>query len=225
MIQDLHSHTRYSNCGRDESALVVETAIRGGIELLGVSDHNYGIGDRKARYLAELDALRARYAGKIRILRGIEIATIPAHFLKPGEELSAFDYCLVEHLDDPTSMVGARICAFADALGIPTGIAHTDLFGWMNAMGVKPEEFLRALAAHGVFWEMNVNYDSIHGYREHAYVKAFMESPEQQRMVRDAGLRVSVGFDGHRVEDYLPGRVVDTNRFLEAARIPRPFEE
>ena len=100
----------------------------------------------------------------------------------------------------------------------------TDLFGWMNAMGVKLEEFLRALAAHGVFWEMNVNYDSIHGYREHAYVKAFMESPEQQRMVRDAGLRVSVGFDGHRVEDYLPGRVVDTNRFLEAARIPRPFE-
>lgn len=163
--------------------------------------------------------------GKIRILRGIEIATNPAHFLKPGEDLSAFDYCLVEHLDDPTSMVGARICAFADTLGIPTGIAHTDLFGWMNAMGVKPEEFLRALAAHGVFWEMNVNYDSIHGYREHAYVKAFMESPEQQRMVRDAGLRVSVGFDGHRVEDYLPGRVVDTNRFLEAARIPRPFEE
>ena len=225
MIQDLHSHTRYSNCGRDEPALVVEAAIQGGIELLGVSDHNYGIGDRKARYLAELDALRARYAGKIRILRGIEIATIPAHFLKPGEDLSAFDYCLVEHLDDPTSMVGARICAFADTLGIPTGIAHTDLFGWMNAMGVKPEEFLRALAAHGVFWERNVNYDSIHGYREHAYVKAFMESPEQQRMVRDAGLRVSVGFDGHRVEDYLPGRVVDTNSFLEAARIPRPFEE
>ena len=204
---------------------MVEAAIQGGIELLGISDHNYGIGDRKARYLAELDALRARYAGKIRILRGIEIATIPAHFLKPGEDLSAFDYCLVEHLDDPASMVGARICAFADAMGIPTGIAHTDLFGWMNAMGVKPEEFLRALAAHGVFWEMNVNYDSIHGYREHAYVKAFMESPEQQRMVRDAGLRVSVGFDGHRVEDYLPGRVVDTNRFLEAARIPRPFEE
>lgn len=47
MIQDLHSHTRYSNCGRDEPALVVEAAIQGGIELLGISDHNYGIGDRR----------------------------------------------------------------------------------------------------------------------------------------------------------------------------------
>ena len=32
MIQDLHSHTRYSNCGRDEPALVVEAAIQGGID-------------------------------------------------------------------------------------------------------------------------------------------------------------------------------------------------
>ncbi len=225
MIQDLHSHTRYSACGRDEPALVAEAAARGGIELLGISDHNYGIGDRKRQYLAELDALRARCAGRLRILRGIEIATLPEHFLKPGEDLSAFDFCLVEHLDSPASMVGRGICEFADALGIPTGIAHTDLFGWMAAMGAEPEEFLRRLAAHGVFWEMNVNYDSIHGYREHAYVKVFMESQAQQRMVREAGLRVSVGFDGHRVEDYLPGRVADMNRFLEEARIPRPFEQ
>ena len=44
-------------------------------------------------------------------------------------------------------------------------------------------------------------------------------------MVRDAGLRVSVGFDGHRVEDYLPERVVKMNRFLEEEQILRPFAE
>lgn len=225
MIQDLHSHTRYSNCGRDEPTQVAEAAVRGGIELLGISDHNYGIGDRKAQYLAELNALRARYAGQLRILRGIEIATVPEHFLKQGEDLSAFDYCLVEHLDDPTSMVGRDICEFADELEIPTGLAHTDLFGWMEMLNVKPDTFLKALAAHGVFWEMNVNYDSIHGYREHAYVKRFMESQAQRHMVRDAGLRVSVGFDGHRVEDYLPERVVKMNRFLEEEQILRPFAE
>lgn len=225
MIQDLHSHTRYSNCGRDEPTQVAEAAVRGGIELLGISDHNYGIGDRKAQYLAELNALRTRYAGQLRILRGIEIATVPEHFLKRGEDLSAFDYCLVEHLDDPTSMVGRDICEFADELGIPTGLAHTDLFGWMEMLNVKPDTFLKALAAHGVFWEMNVNYDSIHGYREHAYVKRFMESQAQRHMVRDAGLRVSVGFDGHRVEDYLPERVVKMNRFLEEEQILRPFAE
>lgn len=225
MRQDLHSHTRYSNCGRDEPTQVAEAAVRGGIELLGISDHNYGIGDRKAQYLAELNALRARYAGQLRILRGIEIATVPEHFLKQGEDMSAFDYCLVEHLDDPTSMVGRDICEFADELEIPTGLAHTDLFGWMEMLNVKPDTFLKALAAHGVFWEMNVNYDSIHGYREHAYVKRFMESQAQRHMVRDAGLRVSVGFDGHRVEDYLPERVVKMNRFLEEEQILRPFAE
>lgn len=35
MIQDLHSHTYFSACG---------------VEVLGITDHNYGIGDRKREY-------------------------------------------------------------------------------------------------------------------------------------------------------------------------------
>ena len=37
------------------------------------------------------------------------------------------------------------------------------------------------------------------------------------------GRAVSVGFDGYRVEDYLPGRVVDACRRLEAMEIPLIF--
>ena len=44
MIQDLHAHTYYSFCGADTPEQVVETAIAGGIEMLGITDHNYGIG-------------------------------------------------------------------------------------------------------------------------------------------------------------------------------------
>ena len=47
MIQDLHSHTYYSFCGADTPEEVVETAIAGGIELLGITDHHYGIGDAR----------------------------------------------------------------------------------------------------------------------------------------------------------------------------------
>ena len=62
---------------------------------------------------------------------------------------------------------------------------------------------------------MNVNYDSIHSFREHPYVKEFLENKEQQKIIRNAGVMLSVGFDGHKVEDYLPERVTDMCKKLE----------
>ena len=44
MIQDLHSHTYYSFCGHDSPQKVIEAAIAADIEMLGINDHNYGIG-------------------------------------------------------------------------------------------------------------------------------------------------------------------------------------
>ena len=44
MLQDLHSHTFYSFCGGDEPEAVVEAAIAGGLDMIGITDHNYGIG-------------------------------------------------------------------------------------------------------------------------------------------------------------------------------------
>ena len=38
MIQDLHSHTYYSFCGADTPEAVVEAAIQGGIEMIGITD-------------------------------------------------------------------------------------------------------------------------------------------------------------------------------------------
>ena len=54
---------------------------------------------------------------------------------------------------------------------------------------------------------MNVNLDTIHNGHEHAYVLRFFESPEEQEIIRKSGVRVSVGFDGHRIEDYKPERI------------------
>ena len=47
MIQDLHSHTYYSFCGKDAPEEIVEAAIAGGIELFGICDHNHGVGNAR----------------------------------------------------------------------------------------------------------------------------------------------------------------------------------
>ena len=53
MIQDLHSHTYYSFCGADTPEAVVETAIAGGIELLGITDHSHGVGMGRRQLLEQ----------------------------------------------------------------------------------------------------------------------------------------------------------------------------
>ena len=94
MIQDLHSHTYYSFCGKDEPEEVIRTAIAGGIKLLGITDHNYGVAfhrdgtffrDEQARIVDYQRALRSycdyirlladKYKDQIRVLAGIEVAT------------------------------------------------------------------------------------------------------------------------------------------------------
>lgn len=66
--------------------------------------------------------------------------------------------------------------------------------------------------------------DSIHHYQEHAYMLRFFENEEQQAIVRASGVRLSVGFDGHRVENYLPERVADYCRRITEMGIKLVYE-
>ena len=85
MYQDLHSHTYYSFCGKDAPEAVVEAAIAGGLELFGITDHNYGIGYSRLdvfqhpaapdfrgscertlrRYFDHINLIREKYADRI----------------------------------------------------------------------------------------------------------------------------------------------------------------
>ena len=250
MIQDLHSHTYYSFCGKDRPEEIVEAAIRGGMELFGICDHNYGIGYAQksvydlprdilpddygrnlVRYLDHMRLIREKYADRIQILCGIEVATQQHKRapLPPSVDISMFDYCLIEHLDQLTgeepSVAGGDLFAFAERCGCPTGVAHTDLFSFIRTIGEDPYRYFKRMAEQGIFWEMNVNYDRIHHYKEHPYVSEFFKNEEQQAIVRESGVRLSVGFDGHRVEDYAPERVVNACRSITAMGIQLAFEE
>ena len=250
IIQDLHSHTYYSFCGKDKPEAVVEAAINGGIELLGITDHNYGVGYGRhtlfigtansgldnyehmlRKYYDHINLIKEKYHDKITVLRGIEICTLKSdrhpHFALPANaDISYFDYCLIENLDDPTSITNGDLFAFAKRCGCPTvGVAHTDMFAHIEKIGTDPLDYFKKMAEENIFWEMNVSYDSIHNYREHSYMLDFFRDTQKQDIIRRSGVRVSIGFDGHRVEDYLPERVTNYCNKLTMLGIKKPFEK
>ena len=220
MIIDLHAHTNYSFCGRDEPEILIREMIRRGVEFFGVTDHNYGVGDRKEEYCKQINRLKRKYADKIQIFCGVEISTISQYFIDENEDLSMYDYALIEYLDDEeNSVLHGDIISFAKKYAIPMGIAHTDLFAFIKRKGWNAEETLANFAKNGIFCEMNVNYDSIHNFREHSYVLEFLRNKEQQEMVKKSNIQISVGFDGHKVEDYDVQRVTRMCDFLEERNI------
>lgn len=252
MLEDLHSHTYYSFCGGDSPEAVVEAAIKGGLDVIGITDHNYGISWQRIdvfqcgnvnnlrdadgyrtyrRYYDHINLVREKYQDKIKVLRGIEICTLKNDTnhallsLPDSADVSYFDYCLIENLDSSESITGGDVVKFRERLGIPyVGIAHTDMFAFVQARGLDPLTYFKTLAENNIFWEMNVSYDSVHKYREHAYFKRFFEDETQQRIIRESGIRLSVGFDGHYLPDYLPERVKEYCRKITEMGIKLQFE-
>lgn len=241
MIQDLHSHTYYSYCGKDSPEDVIKNAISKGIELVGISDHNYGIvmnkpgflyesEDEKVhmhscaikRYYEHIKTLAEKYKDYIDVWCGIEIATDDFGYmpLADGVDVSMFDYCLIEHLQDKETTV-SDVFAFAERLGCKrTGLAHMDLPEYIESRGFDMASFLKKMKEHNIFWELNVNYDSIHGFREHEYVSNFFSDEKLCDLIRKSGIKMSVGFDGHRLEDYDAQRVIDACRKLDELSVP-----
>ena len=53
----------------------------------------------------------------------------------------------------------------------------------------------------------------------------FFADKEQQDIVRRSGVKLSIGFDGHNIEDYLPDRVRSFCATLERLELPMAFSE
>ncbi len=246
MIQDLHAHTYYSFCSNDRPEAVIEKAIANGIQQLGICDHNYGVGCARTdfcwdkgtrleadygktlvRYYDHINALKEKYARRIKLLCGIEVCTLQgkdSYALPHTADISFFDFALVENLDDPTSITGGDIFAFAKRCGCPTGIAHTDMFAFIRSIGEEPNRYFRKMAEQGIFWEINVNYDSLHSFKTHDYVTEFFKNKEQQEIVKRSGVKLSVGFDGHIASEYKAQKVKTANTLIKAMGIPLAFE-
>ena len=73
---DLHMHTTWSD-GKNTPEEMVQEAIRRGLETVGISDHSSGDPDgmtleQSPAYRVEIARLKEKYAGKIRVLCGLE---------------------------------------------------------------------------------------------------------------------------------------------------------
>ena len=246
MIQDLHAHTYYSFCSQDKPETVIETAIANGIQQLGICDHNYGIGCARVefcwdkgtrldadygktllRYYDHMNLLREKYAKKIKILCGIEVCTLKSkdsYALPDTADVSFFDFALLENLDHPMSITNGDLFAYARRLGCPVGVAHTDMFQFIQSLGEEPHRYFRKMAENGIFWEMNVNYDSLHGFKQHDYVTEFFKNKAQQEIVKKSGVRLSVGFDGHIAKEYKAQKVRTACQLIKDMGIPLAFE-
>lgn len=247
MIQDLHAHTYYSFDSEDKIERVIETALMGGVGLLGISDHNYGIGcarkdlcydkgpaqeadygETLIRYYDHVNAVKEKYRNKIKVLCGIEISTLlsrDSYALPRSADVSFFDYCLVENLDNAENSVArGDIFSFAKRCGCPTGIAHTDMFAFIEKLGEDPNKYFRRMAEQCIFWEMNVNLDSLHGFRTHGYVTEFFKNKAQQEIVRKSGVKLSVGFDSHIAHEYKPDRIKTANKLIKDMGIRLIFD-
>ncbi len=246
MIQDLHAHTFYSFCSNDKPETVIETAINNGIQMLGICDHNYGVGCARTefcwgkgtrldadyektlvRYYNHMNLLREKYAKKIKILCGIEICTLAgkdSYALPNMADVSFFDFALIENLDHPMSVTKGDLFAYAKRCGCPVGVAHTDMFAFIKARGKDPYRYFKKMAEAGIFWEINVNYDSVHQFRVHDYVTEFLKNKEQQEIIRRTGVKLSVGFDGHAAKEYKALRVKNACKIIQDAGIHLIFE-
>ncbi len=246
MIQDLHAHTYYSFCSNDAPERVIERAILEGVEQLGICDHNYGVGCARTefcwdkgtrlhadygktlrRYYDHISLLKEKYAKKIKLLCGIEICTAQGkddYALPYTADVSFFDFALIENLDDPTSITGGDIFAYAKRCGCPVGVAHTDLFAFISSIGEEPYRYFRKMAEQGIFWELNVNYDSLHAFKTHDYVTEFFKSKEKQEIVKKSGVKLSIGFDGHIVKEYKAQKVKTACQLVKSMGIPLAFE-
>ena len=246
MIQDLHSHTYYSFDSKDTAETVIEAAIAGGVDTFGICDHNYGIAmqrsttafydeERRVKdyqrslntYLDHLRLIADKYQDHIRVFCGIEIATLNSvnKTLPDMVDISSFDYCLIEHIDAQDTIV-TDIFAYAKRCGTKVvGIAHTDLFNYLEHSGQDPLAFFTRMAENNIFWEMNVNYDSIHHHRIHSYLLDFFSNEHQQQIIRKSGVKLSIGFDGHRVDDYRPDIIRDYSNRIQELELPLIFSD
>ncbi len=75
---DLHMHSVWSD-GKNTPEEMIREAIARGMDCVGISDHSHTPGDEcgmtpegTLAYRAEMDALKEKYAGKIRVLCGLE---------------------------------------------------------------------------------------------------------------------------------------------------------
>ena len=211
-VTDLHNHTIFSYDGSNTPEEIIENAILCGVDVIGITDHQFSIGDRLPEYYQYIQSCKIRYADKIRVLCGLEIGTRPS----PPQSLPAssefFDYVLFESLDDERAMDFYEFIEWRRLFKCKAGLAHTDIFKLGERYGTDIPGVMRA---NDIFWELNTSGN-------YPYYYDFLTNEKKRRAVAESGIEVSIGSDTHYIAEYRKTQIRRANELLQKLNIPMP---
>lgn len=212
-VIDLHNHTRFSYDGQNTVSEVVENAIENGVDIIGITDHQFSIGDRIGEYIYEVNKAKEKYKNEIKVLCGLEIGTRPMPHDFPAHLSEKLDYCLFESLDDERSMDLYEFFEWKRLFRCNLGLAHTDIFKLCDRYGV---DMLKVLKRDNIFWEINCSGN-------YTYYFDFISNKEKQNLVARSGIKLSVGSDLHWTGDFNMKKLVQTNEMVRRLKNPLPL--
>ena len=209
---DLHNHTVFSYDGSNTPDEIIENAIAHSIDVIGITDHQFSIGERLGEYFEYIQHCKIKYGGKIRVLCGLEIVTRPKPQDMSAAAVSQFDYVLFESLDDHRAMDFFEFLEWQKMFKCKKGLAHTDIFALWERYGLN---ILEELKKNDIFWELNTsgNYN---------YYYDFLTNEKKQKAVKESGITMSIGSDTHWVEEYRFRQIRQANELLKRLGNPLP---
>lgn len=209
---DLHNHTVFSYDGTNTPEEIIENAIAHSVDVIGITDHQFSIEEKLTEYFEYIQHCKIKYRDKIKVLCGLEIGTRP----KPSDLLASgteqFDYVLFESLDDLRAMDFFEFLEWRKLFKCKVGLAHTDIFALSERYGL---DLLKEMRKNDIFWELNIsgNYN---------YYYDFLTNAKKQYMVRNSGIKVSIGSDTHWVEEYRFRQLRRANELMQKLGNPLP---
>lgn len=209
---DLHNHSTYSRDGNDTIEALIENAIKNNLHTLGITDHNYWINNDIDKYINEINTYKKQYCDKLNILCGVELALINPHANLIPELYDNCDYYIFEHIGHPDGLSFKDFLNYRKKYKKRAGIAHTDILEVSKRENI---DVPKLMAENDIFWEINVNYDRIHGYNTHQYWLNLMNDESVQEKILKSGVELSVGFDTHLLLDYDINRIIAAHEFIK----------
>lgn len=209
---DLHNHTKFSYDGSNTPEEIIENAINNGIDVIGITDHQFTIGDNLPVYYEYIQHCKIKYANKIKVLCGLEIGTRPAPPQALPKATKLFDYVLFESLDDTRAMDFYEFLEWRKQFSCKAGLSHTDIFLLGERYGL---DIIKVMRDNNIFWELNTSGNYLYYYD-------FLTNSKKQQIIKESGISVSVGSDTHYIAEYRKKQIRRANELLQELNIPLP---
>ena len=204
-LTDLHNHTTFSYDGQNTIDEIIKNAASFGVEVIGICDHQFSLGDSIYEYINELYAAKEKYKRIIDVKCGIEIGTRPAPNDLILSSIKNIDYCLFECLDNENAMDLYEFSQWVKLFNCPKGLAHTDIFKLSDRYDIDMIKFMKD---NDLFLEINTSGN-------YTYYYDFLTNPKKQKIISDSKIPLSIGSDTHWIKDFNYKKLVSTHELIK----------